>query len=154
MPRNYGDFNNDFTWLVYIIESPDRNIEAWHDSITLKILPDRNIGVQYIRYTSEYISKLQIHQHSLLTKKVFFRHNFQHWSFSLYQLDHLIICISSLLSFQVIFILWIWIISRSGSSSLDLDHHGTSSLDLDHLSIWINIIGSGSSINLDHHHWI
>ena len=51
-------------WLVYIIESPNRNIGAWHDSITLQILLGINIGVQYIIYTSEYISKLQIHQHS------------------------------------------------------------------------------------------
>ena len=29
-----------------------------------------NIGVQYIIYKSEYISKLQLHQHSLLTRKV------------------------------------------------------------------------------------
>ena len=65
----------DFTWLVYIIESPDRNIEAWHNTITLWILPDRNIGVQYIRYTFAYIPKLQIHQHSLLTRKIFSRHS-------------------------------------------------------------------------------
>ena len=52
---------NDFTWLVYIIESPDRNIGIWHDSITLQMLPGINIGLQYIKYTSEYILKLQIH---------------------------------------------------------------------------------------------
>ena len=34
-----------------------------------------SIRVQYIRYTDEYISKLQLHQHSLLTRKVFSRHN-------------------------------------------------------------------------------
>ena len=34
-----------------------------HDLFTLQILPDRNIGVQYTRYTNEYILKLQIHQH-------------------------------------------------------------------------------------------
>ena len=50
------------TWLVYIIYSSDRNIGVWHDSITLQILPDRNIEVQYINYTSEYIPKLLIHQ--------------------------------------------------------------------------------------------
>ena len=33
-----------------------------HDLFTLLILPDRNIGVQYIRYTSEYILMFQIHQ--------------------------------------------------------------------------------------------
>ena len=51
MPHNCGEFNpwtirrvilNEFTWLVYIIKSPNQNI-----------------GVQY---TSEYIPKLQIHQ--------------------------------------------------------------------------------------------
>ena len=44
-----------------------------HDmtQITLQILPGINIGVQYIKYTSEYILKLQIHQHSLLTREVF-----------------------------------------------------------------------------------
>ena len=36
---------------------------------------DRNIGVQYIRYTSEYIPKLQLHQNFLLTRKVFSTHN-------------------------------------------------------------------------------
>ena len=35
---------------------------AWHDSITLQILPGINIGVQYMKYTSEYIPKLHIHQ--------------------------------------------------------------------------------------------
>ena len=135
-----------------------------------------------MRYTSEYISKLRIHQNSLLTRKVFFRHNFQHWSSSLYQLDHLAFksySSSSHLCLQVIFGSgssldldhhhWIWIISRSGSSSLDLDHlliqiiiehhhwiwiisrSGTTSLDLDHLSIQIIIAGSGSSLDLDHH---
>ena len=34
-----------------------------HDLFTLLILPVIKIGVQYIRYTSQYISKLQIHQH-------------------------------------------------------------------------------------------
>ena len=37
-----------------------------HDLITLQILPDRNIGVQYIRYTNEYIRRLQIHQHIIV----------------------------------------------------------------------------------------
>ena len=113
--------------------------------------------VQDIRYIGEYISNLQIHQHPCLTRRVFFRHNFHHWSSSL---DLLIICIykssssSSHLRLQVIFIF------RYGSS-LDLDHHWSSSLDLDHHSIWIIIIGSGSSLviitgsgsslDLDHH---
>ena len=34
------------------------------------ILPIGTLGYN-IRYTSEYILKLQIHQHSLLTRKVF-----------------------------------------------------------------------------------
>ena len=29
-----------------------------------------NIGVQYIRYTSEYILKLKIHQHQFIRKKL------------------------------------------------------------------------------------
>ena len=57
---------------------------SWHDMT--QPLPRINIEVQYIRYTDEYIPKLQIHEHSLLTRKVFFRHNFQHWYSSL---DHL-----------------------------------------------------------------
>ena len=143
--------------------------------------------LKYIIYIDEYIPKLHIHQHSLLTRKVFFRHNFQHWSSSLYQLDHLIICILSLLSLQVIFIFksssldldhfsiwiimehhhWIWIISRSGSTSLDLiwiitwsvsslldlDHHWLSSLDLDHHWCYLMIlliIGSSTDPALFH----
>ena len=71
MPHNCGDFNPwstrrvnlyEFTWLVYIIDSLDRNIGVWHESITLLILPDRNIRSQYIRYTKYYILKLQLHQ--------------------------------------------------------------------------------------------
>ena len=57
-----GLTHNDLTWLVYIIEPPDGNIGAWHDSIKLNIL-GINIRVQYIRYKSEYILKLQLHQH-------------------------------------------------------------------------------------------
>ena len=37
-----------------------------HDLITLMILPIGTLGyneIQYIKYTSEYILKLQIHQH-------------------------------------------------------------------------------------------
>ena len=44
-----------------------------HDLITLMILPIGTSGtneIEYMKYTSEYISKLQIHQHSLLTRKV------------------------------------------------------------------------------------
>ena len=120
-----------------------------------------NIGLQQIRNTSEYILKLQLHQHSLLTRKVFSRHNFHHWSSSL---DHLIICIfkssssSSHLHLWIQIITgyhhWIWIITGSRSSLLDVDHHSiwivsrASSLDLDHPSIWIITAGSSS---LDHH---
>ena len=127
------------TWIKYIIET-SRNKHR----VTI-----------HRRYIEEYILKLHIHQHSLLTRKVFFRHNFQHWSSSLYQLDHLVISILSLWSLQVIFIFkstsldldhlsiwiimehhhWIWIISRSGSTSLDW--------------IWI-ITRSGSSLVLSH----
>ena len=45
-----------------------------HDLITLFILPIGTLGtneIQYIKYTSEYIPKLQIHQYSFLTWKVF-----------------------------------------------------------------------------------
>ena len=98
-----------------------------------------------MKYTSEYVPKLQILQHSLLTRKVFFWHNFQHRSSSLYPLNHLVFK-SSLSSSH----LHLQAIIGSGSS-LDLDHHRTSSLDLDHLSIWIIITG----LDLDHHSiWI
>ena len=45
-----------------------------HDLFTLMILPIGTLGtneIQYMKYTSQYIPKLQIHQHSLLTRKVF-----------------------------------------------------------------------------------
>ena len=60
---------------------------TWHDLFTLLNLPIEtsrhdmtsihyrhsriNIVAQYIRYAGEYIPKLQLHQHSLLTRKVF-----------------------------------------------------------------------------------
>ena len=123
-----------------------------------------------MKYIEEYIPKLHIHQHSLLTRKVFFRHNFQHWSSSLYHQIMFVFKSSSSSSHLHLQFIQIWIISRSGSSykgitgsrsSLDLDqHHWTgsgSSLDLDHLSgldldhhlIWIITAGSGSSLDLD-----
>ena len=144
-------------------------------SNTLQTHPRINIGVQYIRYMVEYISKLQIHQHSLLTRKVFSQHNLSSlvfFSASTGSSHHLHLNSfesSSHLHFQVIINLRIWIISRSRSSwdiitgsgsSLDLDQHhwiwiitqsGSSSMD------WIWIItqsGSGSSLDLDHHYWI
>ena len=84
-----------------------------------------------MKYISEYILKLQIHQHSLLTRKVFSWHNLSAKVFFYVSSSHIHI--------QFIFI-WIWIITRSGSSSLNLDHHW----------IWIIITGSGSS-SLDYH---
>ena len=85
----------------------------------------------------EYIMKLQLHQHSLLTRKVFSRHKL------LAQVFFSVSSGSSLsshhLHLQVIFI-WIWIITWSGSSSLDLDHH---------YWIWI-ITRSGSTLVLSH----
>ena len=104
--------------------------------------------------------KLDIHQQSLLTRKVFSRHNFSALVFFSGSSHHL--------HLQVIFILdlddhSIWIIITGSGSSLDLDHHHqiwiitrTSSLDLDHHCwIWI-ITRSGSSLlYLDHHSiWI
>ena len=125
------------------------------------ILPDRSIEVQYIRYTSEYIPKLQIHKHSLLTRKVFSQQNSSaQVFFSRSPLDHhqiwMIIGSSSKLYHH-------WIIIKAGSS---LDHHkrciiigSSSKLDhhwivikygssLDHHQLWI-ITGSSSKI---HHH--
>ena len=104
-------------------------------TITLQTHLGINIRLQYIRYIYEYILKLQIHQHSLLTRKVFFRHHFQHWSSSLYRLDHLIIVIFKLSSSSSL-LHQVWIITWSGAS---LDHH----------QVWII---TGSSSKLDHHH--
>ena len=116
-----------------------------------------------MRNTSEYSSKLQLHQHSLLTRKVFFRHNFQHKASSLYHIDlHRVLVIfkssssSSHLDLQVIFIF-------KSSSSSDLDHHSIWIITGHHHWIWIItghhhwiwiITGSGSSLNLDHFFWI
>ena len=109
--------------------------------------------VQYLKYTSEYILKLQIHQHSLLTRKVFFRHNFQHWSSCLYQLDYLIIYISGLLESSI----HLFFKSSSSSSHLRLQvffiFKSSSSSSLLPLQVFF-ITGSGSSLDLDHHCWI
>ena len=111
---------------------PDRNIALQGNTSDY---PDRIIGYQWNTiYTSEYILKSQIHQHSLLTRKVFSWHNSSaqvFFSGSTSKLDHH------------------WIIIKAGSS---LDHHQSwimtgSSSKLDHH--WI-IIKDGSS--LDHHH--
>ena len=108
----------------------------FRDLITLMILLIGTLGykeIQHIKYTSEYIPKLQIHQHSLLIRKVFSWHNFHHWSSSL---DLLVICIfkssssSNILHLQVLFFF-----------------KSSSSLDLDHPLIWIISVGS-SILNL------
>ena len=135
-----------------------------------QIHPEINIRLQYIRNTDEYIPKLQIHQHSLLTMKVFSQHNllaqvfFSVSSRSLLSsrhlhldLDHHLICIiitGSRSSLDLDHHHWIQIITRSGSSLLD--HHliwivttGSSS-SLDHHLIWIITVGSRSSLDLDH----
>ena len=112
-----GTSGYDFTWLDYITDSPDRNI-----------------GVQYI---SEYIPKLQIHQHSLLTRKVFSWHNTS--------VQVLFYGSSSKLDHH-------WIIIKGGSSS-KLDHHWIiikAGSWLDHHQNWII---TGSSSKLDHHHY-
>ena len=82
-----------------------------------KIHPVINIGLQYIRNTDEYILKLQIHQHSLLTRKVFSRHNLSAQVF---------FSGSSLSSCHLHLDLdhhSIWIIITESRSSLDMDHH-------------------------------
>ena len=119
-----------------------------------QIHPIINLELQYIRNMDEYILKLQIQQHSLLTRKVFSRHNL------LAQLFFYVLSRSSSsphhIHLQVIFI-QIWIIITGSESSLDLDHlfqinitRSGSSLDLDH-HCWIIVIRSGSS--LGQHHW-
>ena len=55
-----------FTLLNLLIGTSGYGMNQLH----LDILPRINIGLQYIKYISEYIPKLQIHQHSLLTRKV------------------------------------------------------------------------------------
>ena len=94
-------------------------------------------GVKYRRYTNEYIMKLQIHQHSILTRKVFSRHNLSAQFFFIVSFG------SSSSYLQVIFIF------KSSSSSMD--HHWIiikSVSSLDHHLIWII---TGSSSSLDHH---
>ena len=91
-----------------------------------------------MKYISEYIPNLQIHQHSLLTRKVYSRHILSLQVFFSISYGSS----SSHLHIQVIFIfkygsLLDMLITGSTSS---LDHH------------WVIIIGYGSS--LDHHYWI
>ena len=132
---------------------------TWLNYIT--VLPRINIGVQYMKYIREYISKLQIHQHSLLTRKVFSRHKllalvFFSVSTGSYHHIHLQVVFifkssssSSHIHLQVIFIFK----SSSSSSHLCLQvfflFKSSSSWDLDHHSIWITTAGSSL---LDHHH--
>ena len=118
------------TWLNYIIGHPRINIE-----------------LQYIRYTDEYILKLQIHQYSLLARKLFSRHNLSAQVF--FSVSSRSSSSSHDIHLQVIFI---FNSSSSGSgSSLDMDHHHW---------IWIitrsgsSFSGSRSSLDMDHHHWI
>ena len=142
------------TWHDFLTIETSRNKHrdmTWLNYITIH--PGTNIGLQYIRNTDEYIPELQIHQHSLLTRKVFSRHNLSAQVFffvssrSSSGLCHLQIH----LHLQVIFICkssssvshlhWIWIISRSGSSWNIITWSGSS------LAV---ITGSQSSLDLDH----
>ena len=118
----------DFTWLYYINDSPDRNIRVqWNTTDS----PDRNIGVQYNIYKWIHF-EVKIHQHSLLTRKVFSWQNSSakvFFSRSSLKLDHHWIIIKSRSSLDYH---QRWIITRSSSK---LDHH------------WI-IIKVGSSLLL------
>ena len=89
-----------------------------HDLITLMIHTIGTSGtneIQYMKYTSEYIPKLQIHQHSLLTRKIFSRHNSSAQVF----------VIGSLLDHHH------WIIIKYGSL-IDHHHHCFHCLDQHH----------------------
>ena len=117
-----------------------------------QVHPGINIRLQYIRNTSEYILKLELHQHSLLARKIFSRHNL---------LAQVFFSVSSGLSLSPHHLhLQVISIFKSPSSSsnlhLDLDHHhqiqiippSGSYLDMDHPSIQIISVGSSS---LYHH---
>ena len=135
------------TWHDFLMIETSRNkhrVMTWLKYITIHLRI--NIGLQYIINMDEYILKLQIHQHSLLTRKVFSRNNLSELVFLFVSTGSS--SISHHIHFQVIFIFklsspsshlhhWIWIITQSGSS---LEHHH---------SIWIITTGSSS---LDHHH--
>ena len=83
VPLNSGDFSLRSTKRVNLNSimgtiSPtyNRGLNSMnlHDFIILMTLPIGTLGtnaIQYMKYTSEYIMKLQIHQHSLLTRKVY-----------------------------------------------------------------------------------
>ena len=105
-----------------------------------------------MKYTSEYIPKLQIHQHSLLSRKVFFRHNFSalvFFSISTGSFHHLHLQVVFILNYSSSSIhhrLQVFFIFKSPSSS---------SLLLSHLLLQVFFItGFGSSRLLDHHCWI
>ena len=134
----------------YIIESLNRNIRACHDSSTLQIHPEINIGLQYIRNTIEYIPKLQLHQKSLLTRKVFSRNNLSAQVFFLVSFGSS----SSHIRLQFIFIFGFgssWDIITRSRSSLDIIIGSGSSLDLDH-RCRIIITRSRSSLDIDQYH--
>ena len=117
----------------------------------------------------EYILNLKSHQHSLLTRKVFSRHNlsaqvfFSVSSGSSSSPRHLQVIFifksyssSNHIHLQVIFIFKSY--SSSSHLHLDLDHHSIwiiinrygSSLDLDHLWFWNISVGSSSrALSLD-----
>ena len=100
-----------------------------HELFTLMILPrgtSRINEIQYMKYTSECIPKLQIRQHSLLTRRHSLDTIHHHKSSSLDQVQIIIKVGSSLDHHQN------WIIIKAGSS---LDHH----------QIWIKT-GSSSSL--------
>ena len=136
----------------------------------ITIHPRINIGLQYIINTSEYILNLQLHQHSLLTRKVFSRHNLTTQVF--FSVSSGSLSSSCRLHLEVLFIFkssfiigsgsslnldhrhWIWIIITESGSSLDIITGSRSSLDLDHYLIWI-ITAKSSSLDLDPHSiWI
>ena len=93
MPLNYGDFSLRSTRRVNLNSIVGTIASTYNGGLTsltldefiiLMTLPIGTLGYNeiqmilpigtsgyYIRYTSEYIPKLQIHQHSLLTRKVF-----------------------------------------------------------------------------------
>ena len=63
MPHNYEEFPPD--------QLGGLTSMTLHDSITLMILPigtSRTNKIQYMKYTSEYIPKLQIHQQYIMYK--------------------------------------------------------------------------------------
>ena len=83
MPLNYGDFSlrsirrvkfNSIVGTIVPIYNEVLTSLNLHDFIILMTLLIGTSGyneIQYMKYTSEYIPKLQIHEDSLLTRKVF-----------------------------------------------------------------------------------